>query len=187
MIFELSDEYKKELIDKFENINIIEDLVKIQITYLDFNNKVKEGNIICNRLIANKLINIFNELFDNNYQIEKINLIDNYNWNDIESMSDNNTSCFNYRRILNSDNLLLHAYGLAIDINPLYNPYQVDNTNIVLPENGIEYFDRNKIFPHKIDKDDLCYKLFKENGFEWGGDWEYPDYQHFQYKEKMER
>ena len=73
MIFELSDEYKKELIDRFENINIIEDLVKIQITYLDFNNKVKEGNIICNRLIANKLINIFNELYDNNYQIEKIN------------------------------------------------------------------------------------------------------------------
>ena len=75
--------------------------------------------------------------------------------------------------------------GLAVDINTLYNPYikQVDGRLNIEPANAVQYVDRNRQFPHKIDHDDMCYKLFTKYGFEWGGDWEdSKDYQHFEIK-----
>ena len=97
-------------------------------------------------------------------------------------MEDNNTSCFNYRKILNTDKYSKHSYGLAVDINPLYNPYLVkENDQVkIYPKNSISFVHRNKNFNYKIDKNDLCYKLFIQNGFIWGGNWKNPDYQHFE-------
>ena len=97
-------------------------------------------------------------------------------------MSDNNSSAFNFRYISYSTKLSKHALGLAVDINTLYNPYvkYVDGRRNVEPANAEKYTDRSIEFPHKIDHDDLCYKVFAEHGFEWGGDWEHAkDYQHF--------
>ena len=76
-----------------------------------------------------------------------------------------------------------HALGMAVDINPLYNPYikEVEGRLSIEPDNAVYYVDRNKSFPHKIDHDDMCYKLFIGHGFEWGGDWmDSKDYQHFE-------
>ena len=57
----------------------------------------------------------------------------------------------------------------------------VDGRRNVEPANAEKYTDRSIEFPHKIDHDDLCYKVFAEHGFEWGGDWEHAkDYQHFE-------
>jgi len=68
---------------------------------------------------------------------------------------------------------------LAIDINPRYNPYVVDEK--IRPENATDYADRTLDFEHKIDEQDLCYQLFKEKGYTWGGNWiNTKDYQHFQ-------
>ena len=81
-------------------------------------------------------------------------------------------------------NVLLHlqyALGLAVDINPLYNPYikEVDGKTIIEPVTAGAYTDRNAHFNYKIDENDLAYKLFTEHGFEWGGSWqERKDYQH---------
>ena len=183
-IKELDDEYKSKLKRIFDsNINdILDSLVFIYVKYYDFNEKIQEGKLVCNRIVANKLLNIFKKLYKNKYQIDKIKLIDEYNFNDIKSMEDNNTSCFNYRKILNTDKYSKHSYGLAVDINPLYNPYFVKENNkvIIYPKNAIVFADRNKNFDHKIDQNDLCYKLFIQEGFIWGGNWEYPDYQHFE-------
>ena len=99
-----------------------------------------------------------------------------------KSMSDNNSSAFNFRYISYSTKLSKHALGLAVDINTLYNPYvkNVDGRRNVEPANAEKYTDRSIEFPHKIDHDDLCYKVFMQHGFEWGGDWEHAkDYQHF--------
>lgn len=99
------------------------------------------------------------------------------------SMEDNNTSCFNYRVVDGTSSLSKHAYGMAIDINPLYNPYVTypKGKRRVSPAAGAVYADRNKDFPYKIDKNDLCYQLFTEHGFTWGGSWKtMKDYQHFQ-------
>ncbi len=106
-----------------------------------------------------------------------------YDASDDWSSSENNTSCFNYRTVAGSNSLSLHARGLAIDINPRDNPmvYYDENGNIeqCLPANGEAYADRSKNFSHKIDKNDLCYQLFMEHGFTWGGNWNAPDYMHF--------
>lgn len=163
---------------------ITDDLSYVHVLYYNFEGNPAEGELICNQGIAQDLVEIFHELYQAEYQIEKIRLIDEYNGDDDLSMEDNNTSCFNYRVVSGSSNLSRHAYGLAVDINPLYNPYITynrDHSINVAPAAGEEYADRSKSFPYKIDENDLCCRLFKEHGFTWGGDWNScKDYQHFQ-------
>ena len=154
--------------------------------YNDFEGNVQRGEIICNNSIALDLVEIFEELYRSGYQFEEISLIDKYNGDDTLSMEHNNTSCFNYRIVDGTDHLSKHAYGLAIDINPYYNPYVVFNKDgtgetYISPKGSEVYADRSKDFPYKIDENDLCYKLFIEHGFTWGGNWNSSkDYQHFQ-------
>jgi len=93
-------------------------------------------------------------------------------------MTDNNTSSFCYRRVTGSRNLSRHSYGAAIDINPMMNPYI--NGDRFSPKNGEPYLDRDSGLAGMIDHDDLCYQIFKENGWSWGGDWKGDkDWQHF--------
>lgn len=161
-----------------------DELRYVHILHYDFDGEVAEGELVCNELIAADLAEIFQELYHNEYQLEKVLLIDEYEGDDTASMEDNNTSCFNYRTVDDTDRLSRHAYGLAIDINPLYNPYITyteDGTEKVSPASALPYADRNASFPYKIDEDDLCYKLFTRHGFTWGGNWNnMKDYQHFQ-------
>lgn len=162
----------------------IEELCYVHILHYDFKGNPSEGELICHGAIAQDLLEIFAELYHNEYQIEKVLLIDEYDGDDLASMEANNTSCFNYREVEGSNRLSKHAYGLAIDINPLYNPYityNKDGTENVSPGTATAYADRSQHFSYKIDENDLCYKLFKEHGFTWGGNWNnVKDYQHFQ-------
>lgn len=161
-----------------------DELRYVHIFHYNFEGNVVEGELICNEYIAEDLVEIFHELYRNEYQIEKVLLIDEYDGDDDASMTDNNTSCFNYRVVSGSSSLSKHALGLAIDINPLYNPYityNKDGTENVPPQAALCYADRSAGFPYKIDEKDLCYKLFTEHGFIWGGNWNsVKDYQHFQ-------
>ena len=162
-----------------------EELRYLHILHVGFDNNTHEGELIVNKRIAEDVLDIFKELYKAGYQIEKVRLIDDYNAQDELSMRDNNSSAFNFRYISYSTTLSKHAMGLAVDINTLYNPYikQVDGRLNIEPANAVNYVDRNRQFPHKIDHDDLCYKLFTKYGFEWGGDWEdSKDYQHFEIK-----
>ena len=154
------------------------ELFYLNVLYFSFECELKAGEIICNRKIAKDLCKIFKKLYDRRYMIEKIRLIDNYNADDEKSMSDNNSSCFCYRNIAHTDTISQHSYGLAIDINPLYNPYIAKGR--IMPASAEPYADRSRSFEHKIDKHDYCYKVFRSFGFEWGGNWENEkDYQHF--------
>lgn len=160
-----------------------DDLRYVHILHYDFEGNLAEGELICNNYIAQDLIEIFYELFLNEYRLERVTLIENYNGDDTLSMMDNNTSCFNYRVVDGTTNLSKHAYGLAIDINPFYNPYVTypGGKIRISPPGSEPYADRDADFPYKINESDLCYKLFKEHGFTWGGDWNSSkDYQHFQ-------
>ena len=110
-------------------------------------------------------------------------LIDEYDADDKKSMEDNNSSCFNFRFIVRTKRVSKHGLGLAVDINPLYNPYvkEIDGELIIEPVTAVAYTDRTADFDYKIDENDLAYKLFTEHGFEWGGNWEeLKDYQHFE-------
>ena len=163
-----------------------DDLRYLKVLYYDFDGNVQEGELICNAFIAEDLKEIFYELYCNQYPIESIRLIDDYNGDDTASMEANNTSCFNYRVVDGTTSLSKHALGCAIDINPFYNPYVVfDKTgngqDYISPKGSEIYTDRSKDFAYKIDEQDLCYRLFKEHGFTWGGNWNScKDYQHFQ-------
>lgn len=179
-----------EIIDRIKDVSYhdndritYEDLCYLGVLYFDFDGQTQSGELICNRLIAQDLLEIFKALYDASYQIEKIRLIDEYQADDDASCADNNTSCFNYRVVAGSDTLSKHALGMAIDINPFYNPYITypDGKERISPAGSEAYADRQSGLAHMILKDDLCYRLFIEHGFTWGGEWKsIKDYQHFQ-------
>ena len=150
----------------------------IKVKHIGFDEKTHVGELVCDKRLAQEVVKIFEELYNAGYPIEKIRLAEEYGGDDDKIMSDNNSSCFNYRFVANTKTLSLHALGRAIDINPLYNPY-IQN-GVVMPENALAYADRTADFAHKITHDDLCFKIFARYGWSWGGDWELsPDYQHF--------
>lgn len=161
------------------------DLRYLKLLHWDYDNQTHKGELVCNRLIADKLIAIFRELYNAHYPIQRIRLADDYDADDERQMQDNNTSCFCYRNVPDTKKLSYHARGLAIDINPLYNPYvryRKDGSQIVNPANGKPYADRTKDYRYKIKAGDLCHQLFLKHGFTWGGSWRsMKDYQHFEY------
>jgi len=159
------------------------DLRYIRVLHYGFDKKVHIGELITNKAIAKDICDIFYELYKAKYQIEKMVLVDEYNASDNLSMADNNTSCFNFRTVSGTQHLSKHSYGMAIDINPRYNPYihSLNGVTVCEPENGSRYQDRSQKFKHKITSNDLCYKVFMRYGFTWGGEWiNSKDYQHFQ-------
>ena len=154
----------------------------LRVLHRGFDGETHIGEIVCNKEIAKDLLYIFRQLYQEEYPIEKILLVDEYGGDDELSMEDNNTSCFNFRPVAGTGRLSQHAYGRAIDINPLYNPYITSDGFV--PVNAGDYVDRSAENPYKIDRNDLCYQLFDERGFTWGGSWNsVKDYQHFQKKE----
>ncbi len=157
----------------------------LRVLHWDYDEKTHQGELVCNRLIADKLLAIFRELYAHHYPIQRIRLADEYDADDERQMRDNNTSCFCYRNVPDTKKLSYHARGLAIDINTLYNPYvryRKDGSMIVQPSNGKPYVDRKKDFRYKIVEGDLCHRLFLKHGFTWGGSWRtMKDYQHFEY------
>ena len=160
-----------------------EELRYVHILHKDLDGNTKEGELVVNQKIAEDVLEIFRELYEADYPIEKVRLVDAYDADDEASMRDNNTSAFNFRFISHTTKVSKHGEGLAVDINTLYNPYvkEVDGQTVVEPETALPYVDRTLDFPYKIDRGDLCYKLFTEHGFVWGGDWETrKDYQHFE-------
>lgn len=152
----------------------------LRILHRNFKGHSQLGEIVCNRAVAEDVLEIFRELYDAGYRIESVRLADEWDGDDEAIMSANNTSSFNDRYVKGTRMRSKHSDGLAIDVNPLYNPCV--RASGVQPAVGREYADRHHDMEHKITHDDLCYKLFKRHGWFWGGDWgNVKDYQHFEY------
>ena len=160
------------------------ELRHVRVLHVDAEGKVHKGELVCNKAIAQDLVDIFRKLYEARYPIEKIRLIDEYGADDELSMRDNNSSSFCYRTVSGTKKLSKHAMGMAIDINTRYNPYVrkgKDGRQLISPDNGRAYADRRKSYPYKIVKGDLLYRLFIQHGFRWGGNWKtMKDYQHFE-------
>ena len=151
----------------------------LTLPYYDFDGNIQKGELVCNKAIAHDLLCIFRALFSQAYPIYSMHLVDDFDADDEVSMQANNTSCFNYRYITGTRILSRHAYGMAVDINPLQNPCV--RGKLIQPSTAEEFVDRSKDFPHKIDKDDYCKKVFTSYRFRWGGNWRrMKDYQHFE-------
>jgi hypothetical protein len=155
----------------------------LRISYYDFAGDIKEGQMVVLDKLASNVIEIFKELLNIKFPIDKMNLLDKYQGSDELSMEDNNSSCFNHRFIANSKILSMHSLGLAIDINPVQNPYIIINEQAksvqVLPEMGLNYLNRNNQRPGMVEP---IVGIFKKYGYDvWGGNWDSPiDYHHFQ-------
>ena len=162
----------------------LEDLRYLNLLHKDIKGNTLNGEMICSKYISKDFIEIFTKLYKENYPIEKIRLMDEYDADDETAMRDNNSSCFNFRFISHTKRISKHGLGLAVDINTLYNPYHkiVEGKEIIEPSTAKEYLDRAKKFVYKIEENDICYNLFKEHGFIWGGNcWnDRQDYQHFE-------
>lgn len=169
---------------KEDNPVPLSDLRYITVSHFGFDAKTHIGELIVHKRVAVELVDIFQELFAAKFPIEKMVLIDAYQANDHLSMEDNNSSAFCSRAVTGvSNEWSLHSYGVAIDINPKLNPFV--EGDLVLPESGAEYLQREKAIPGLINKDNICYKVFAKHGWHWGGDgWDNrpgrKDYQHFE-------
>ena len=161
-----------------------QDLRYLRLLHRNAEDSICQGELVCNKSIAEDLLDIFRQLYEAHYPIERICLIDDYEADDERSMADNNSSCFCFRTVAGTNKLSKHAMGLAVDINTRYNPYVRKGRNgrqLVSPENGKKYADRSLPSPYKIVYGDLCHRLFLQHGFTWGGSWQTKkDYQHFE-------
>lgn len=176
----------------YANDNIgLSDLRYIKLVHYNFDHNVQTGELIVNAAIADDVINVFKELYDAQYEIQSMQLVDDF-WtgdgdsSDSNSIDHNNTSAFCYRMVTGGGNLSNHAYGCAIDLNPQQNPYVWYNSSGQASwshQNANAYIDRSCGDPHVIVQGDTCYNIFTKYGFSWGGLWGNPiDYQHFEKK-----
>ncbi len=162
-----------------------EELRYLKVLHYGYDQQIYVGELMVNAELARDFLEIFQALYENQYEIEKMFLIDDFGADDNWSIENNNTSAFNYRvSTLDGVTLSNHAFGRAIDINPLHNPYVTyyDWGMDTYFDASIPYMNReDSSLEHMINHEDLCYQLFIEHGFTWGGDWENPkDYQHFE-------
>jgi len=157
----------------------------INVNHLDFNGETVSGEIIVHKDVADEVVNIFAELYEINYPIRQMRLVSDFKANDWQSIEADNTSAFNCRPVTgNKKKWSKHAYGKAIDINPIENPY-VSRKGYISHKASWKYKKR----VHKTNsyadravllKHDKAVKIFKKYGWKWGGDWRnVKDYQHF--------
>ena len=157
-------------------------LALIKFSYVGFDNATySDGEIIVLDAAAQNVAAIFDTLLDRRFPIAKAHLMNHYDGDDDAADVDNNTSSFNDRVVAGTNTLSLHAYGLAIDLNPVQNPFiQIKaGKREVSPDEGKQYLDRKAPKPGMAE---TVIDIFADNGFSiWGGDWHSPiDYQHFQ-------
>ncbi|ADV46002.1 hypothetical protein Nitsa_0735 [Nitratifractor salsuginis DSM 16511] len=163
----------------------LRDLRYIRLNYLGFDGKPHTGEMVVHKDVAKEVTQIFGELYRAKYPIRRMQLVSDYGGSDYRSIEADNTSAFNCRAVTGGKKWSNHAYGKAIDINPIENPYISRSGHIAhrasLPyrirrhKNPFHPEDRALIAPH-----DPIVRIFKSRGWRWGGDWHsIKDYQHF--------
>ncbi len=161
------------------------DLRYVEVSHYDFDGNCQIGKLIVHRGIAQETVDIFRDLFRMGYPIKQMKLVSDYHGSDFASIEADNTSAFNCRFIEGTKKWSNHAYGKAIDINPLENPY-VDTNGKTVHKGSVCYLKRvhqsqastdlAMLLPH-----DKATQAFKKRGWIWGGDWySIKDYQHFE-------
>ncbi|MCL1950625.1 MAG: M15 family metallopeptidase [Turicibacter sp.] len=157
-----------------------EKLRYLSVVHVGFDGKDHLGELIVHEELALEVLDIFRELYDLRFPIEKIQLVSEYGYSDDLSMADNNSSGFNFRKVAETDQLSEHAFGRAIDINPQINPYILASGE-VLPPSSLAYLDRESHAPGKILEGSPILEVFGKRGWFWGGDWTHiKDYHHFE-------
>jgi D-alanyl-D-alanine carboxypeptidase-like protein len=151
----------------------------LTVSHWGFDGRVRTGRLVVHRDYAADMVGAMRKLFRLRYPIRRMRLVDAYGADDHRSMDADNTSAFNCRTVAGSPGVWSeHAYGRAIDVNPIENPYVTDS-GYVSPPAGARFADRRHA-KGVIHSGGPVVRAFAAIGWEWGGNWSWPkDYQHF--------
>ena len=163
----------------------LQDLRYIRVTYWNFSGKEKSGELLMHKEAASDIVAIFGELYEIRYPVRQMRLVSDFGGNDWRSIEAGNTSAFNCRPATGSRKWSKHAYGRAIDLNPVENPY-ISKSGHIAHKASEKYRRRVHRKPSDpgdralLQKRDKATLIFKKYGWKWGGDWPVTkDYQHF--------
>ena len=155
-------------------------LRRLRLDYWGFDGRAHTGALIVNVKAVASLTRVFSRLYEARFPIRRMRPIDAYGGSDERSLDADNTAAFNCRYAVASGpkRWSVHAYGLAVDVNPVENPYVLGNN--VHPRAGRAYLDRSRYRPGMAVLGRLLVRVFADAGWQWGGRWTgSPDYQHF--------
>ena len=156
-----------------------EDLRLLRLTYWGFDAQAHPGILVVHASAAGALVEVFGKLYEQRFPIRRMEPVDVYGGSDEASIAADNTSAFNCRNAVSDGppRWSAHAYGKAIDVNPVENPYVLGGR--VLPPAGAAYLDRSDVRPGMAVPGGELTAAFAAIGWSWGGTWASPDYQHF--------
>jgi poly-gamma-glutamate synthesis protein (capsule biosynthesis protein) len=155
----------------------------LTVSHVRFDGTTGTGELVVHEDHAEALVSVFRTLYDAGWPIRRMRLVDAYRGDDALSMAADNTSAYNCRRVAGTDRWSDHASGLAIDLNPVENPYVTGSSFV--PEEGARFvrLDRSAgaDVPRGVIRDgDVVVRAFARIGWAWGGHWSSAkDYQHF--------
>ncbi|HET7856323.1 MAG TPA: M15 family metallopeptidase [Gaiellaceae bacterium] len=156
------------------------ELRRVRLSHWGFDGKVHTGTLVVNALAVGDLRRVFARLYKAHFPVRRMRSIDVYRASDTRSMAADNTSAFNCRFAVapGPRRWSAHAYGQAIDVNPVENPYVRGSR--VSPPAGRAYLDRARVRPGMAVRGGVLVRAFAAVGWSWGGRWSgTPDYQHF--------
>ena len=154
----------------------------LRLSYVGFDGRTHTGELVVAAAYARDVVGVFRQLYDARWPIRRMRLVDAYGGDDDRSMAADNTSGFNCRRVKGSNAWSDHAFGVAIDLNPVQNPYVTGSSVAPRGSGRFAVVDRapGALVPHgTIRADDVVVRAFAAIGWEWGGSWSEPDFQHF--------
>jgi poly-gamma-glutamate synthesis protein (capsule biosynthesis protein) len=156
----------------------LDELRLVTLTYWGFDHRAHTGRLIANADATPALVGVLRRLYDIRFPIRRMVPVDGYGASDERAMEADDTSVFNGRFVEGTTSWSQHAYGRAIDIDPLENPEIKDGQ--VFPTTARRYVDRTLGLPGMIVAHDAVVRAFAAAGWGWGGAWHSPiDYQHF--------
>jgi hypothetical protein len=151
----------------------------VRVSHWDFDGKVRVGAVVVRSGVTRDILTVFRRLYAARFPIRRLRPIDAFRARDSASLAADNTSAFNCRYAIapGLKRWSAHAYGLAIDVNPVENPYL--DRGLVRPPAGRRYLDRSRVRPGMAVPGGVLVRAFASVGWSWGGRWSSPDYQHF--------
>jgi hypothetical protein len=159
----------------------LDDLRLVSLAYIGFDGRAHRGRLIVNRDATRAIVGVFRSLYDARFPIRRMLPVDAYGGDDFRSIEADNTSAFNCRPATGSSTWSNHAYGRAIDVNPIENPYVSGGTTS--HRASVTYLDRRRVRPGMAVAGGVLVRAFAAHGWGWGGDWSgsTQDTQHFSY------
>lgn len=156
----------------------VSDLRLVTLSHWGFDGRSRSGQLVVHAAVADAVVQVFRRLHEARFPVERMVTVEQYGADDDASMAANNTSAYNCRAVTGGSGWSEHAYGTALDVNPVQNPYVRGTT--VLPDAGRAYLDRSDVRPGMVVRGHAVVEAFAAVGWGWGGDYSsFRDYQHF--------